>query len=182
MKKIICLILSLALVFSFAACGKEKEEVKENSVDIEYFAKLGQIPECEYKLGADVETLKDELSKQAEENDTYYEVQEGEETVLVYDGKHNFYYLKDEEEAGISYIASYDNAFGFEIGEISLTVKEALGEIDFVEEELSSDNAFFIFGAQNGSVIKCEIGKNTLMFVFDNNALCATALFVTEKW
>jgi len=182
MKRIICLILAFALVFTLTACGKKKDEKKENSVDFEYYAKLGQIPECEYTIGADVETLKKELSEQAKENDTFYEVQEGKESVLIYDGKHNFYYLKGQEADGISYIVSYDKAFGFEIGEISLTVKEALGEIKYTEEKLSQDNAFFIFGAQDGSVIECEFGKYTLMFVFDNNALCATALYVTDKW
>ena len=183
MKRIVCFLLVFVLAFSFTACGKDKDNKKENAVDIEYYAKLGKIPECDVAIGKDIEELKDELSKEAaDDHEAFYDIQEGDKTVLIHDGKHNFYYVKGKEKDGISYIVSYEDAFGFEIGEISVTVKEALGEIEFAEEKLSQDNAFFVFGAQNGSVIKCEIEKYTVMFVFDDNALCATAIYVTKDW
>lgn len=178
MKRLVCLLLALVFVFSFTACGKKGEEKDENIVDIEYYAKLGQIPECEYSLGAEVEKVKSELEAAAEESeDKMYQLEEGEESTLIYDGTHNYYYENDKQDKGISYIASYDKAYGFEIGEVSVTIKKALGDIEFTEEPLSKDNAFFIFGAQNGSVIKCEFENRTVMFVFDDNALCATAVY-----
>ena len=181
MKRIVCLLLVFVLAFSFTACSKKKDKKQENSVDIEYFAKLGQIPECEYSLGDDVEKVKSELSAAAEKDEgKMYDFQEGEKTAFIFDGKHNYYYVKERADKGLAYIATYDKAYGFEIGEISITVKNALGDIKYTEEPLSQDNAFFVFGAQNGSVIKCEFGNKTVMFVFDDNALCATAVYLTE--
>ncbi len=178
MKRIICLILVFALAFSLCACGPKEKKDDNNSIDIEYYAKLGQIPECEFTLGSKVQTVKDTLSAKAEENEEMlFDVTEGEETVLITNGMQNYYYEKDNEQEGISYIVTYEKAFGFDIGEVSVTIKEALKNFDFEEEELSDDNAFFIFGAQNGSVIECEFKDNTVMFVFEDNLLCATAIF-----
>ena len=61
MKKVLCLLLSLFMIFSLSACKEEKESAK-HTVDVEYYANLGQIPECKYSLSADSDTLKDELS------------------------------------------------------------------------------------------------------------------------
>ena len=46
MKKLFSLVLVFVIVFSFTACGKKDTSSDINSVDIEYYAKLGQIPEC----------------------------------------------------------------------------------------------------------------------------------------
>ncbi len=179
MQKVLCIILSLVMVLSFTACKKE-DTVSESSIDLEQFAKSGSIPECKYSLGTDVEILKTELSAYAESeagSESLYDVTEGEETVCVTNGIYNFYYEKDNKDKGISYIASFDKAFGFEIGEVILTVKDALSGIKYTEEEVNEDNAFFLFVPIEGSVIKCEFEKNTIMFVFENNALCATAIY-----
>lgn len=181
MKKILCFILSISMILTFTAC-KDKKEVNDNSVDLEYYAKSGSIPECKYTLGSDVKTLKDELStvldeEHDDESEAVYDEIEGEKTVCVTNGVYNFYYEKENEDKGIAYIASFDTAFGFEIGEVIVSVKEAIGDIEYTEEEVNEENAFFMFAQVEGSVIKCEFEKNTIMFVFENNALCATAIY-----
>lgn len=179
MKKLLCLLLALVMVISFSAC-KEKETSSDSGVDIEYYANLGKIPECEYALGADAQKVKDELSAFAESDegaDSFYDVTEDEDTVCIQNGTYKFYYKTDKEADGISYIASFDTAYGFEIGEVIITVKEALADIKYTEEKINEDNAFFLFVPIEGSVIKCEFEKNTVMFVFENNALCATAIY-----
>lgn len=180
MQKLLCVLMSVFIVMSFTACKEEESKDKGPSVDLEYYAKSGSIPECEYSLGANVEELKEALESYAESDEgseSFYDVIEGEDTVCVTNGVYNFYYEKDNEDDGIAYIASFDKAFGFEIGESILVIKDAVSGIKYTEEEINDDNAFFMFVSVEGSVIKCEFEKNTIMFVFENNALCATAIY-----
>jgi len=71
MKKILSLVFSCVLIFTLCSCGEKEDTGKKATVDLEYYAELGQIPECEYTIGADVETLKKKISEQAKENDTW---------------------------------------------------------------------------------------------------------------
>ncbi len=178
MKRILCIVLSLVLMMSFTAC-KNEDTSSDSSVDLEYYANLGKIPECNYALGADVDTLTSELSAFAESEEgaeSLYNVTEGEETVCVTNGIYNFYYDRKSPD-GINYIVSFDTAYGFEIGEVILNVKEAIGNVEYTEEEVNEENAFFLPFISEGSVLKCEYKENTIMFVFENNALCATAIY-----
>lgn len=183
MKKVLCVLLSICLLFVFTACSKDEETAKKSNIDLEYYANLGKISECDYSLGANVDTLREELSSFAESEDgetTLYDEIEGDEVSYITNGNYKFYYKNDSEDEGINYIVSYGTAYGFEIGEIIINVKEKLSGIEFVEEEIDDENAFFLFAPIEGSVIKCEFEKNTVMFVFENNALCATAVYDNE--
>ena len=178
MKRILCVILSLFMIMSFTACKEEDTVSKEPSVDLEYYANSEKIPECKYNLGFDPDALKDELSAFAESeegSESLYDETEGEKSVCVTNGAYNFYYEKDNEQDGIAYIVSYEKAFGFEIGESIVTVKEKLADTKYTEEEINDDNAFFMFEA--GSVIKCKFKYVSIMFVFVNNELSATAIY-----
>lgn len=180
MKRLFCMLLGLALCLSFAGCDKNNK--KQADVDIEYYAALGQIPECQFMLGEDPKVIEDEFNKAAEENEEYYlYIDEGEKNGIIDNGTYNFYYKKNSKENGIAYIISYDTAYGFGTGTISIELKEALGDIKYTEEPIDEDNAFFLMGAHEGTVIKCEFEKNTVMFVFEDNALCATAIY-TNDW
>ena len=185
MKRLVCILLCLVFAFSFTACGNDEKKEKKDGIDIEYYAKLGQMPELNYPLGTDVEKVKNELSATAESEEgehSVYSVTEGENNVLIDNGEVCYYYKKAAPEKGIGYIVNYDKAYGFEIGTISLEVKEALKDYNPIEEQLTEENAFFMFGVEDGTIIKCEIENNTVLFVFDENALCATALYVTKEW
>lgn len=177
MKKLLCLVLTLALVFCFAGCGEAKKEEKEGTLDIEYYTKAGQMPECSYSLGNDVETVKTELSKKAEESESVYNVTEGENNVLIEGGDFSFYYKKAEPEKGITCIVNYGKAYGFEIGTVISEIKEAIKGCEYVEEAADEKNAFFMFSTIDSNVIKCTAGGNTVVFVFKDDALLATALF-----
>ena len=102
MKKFFSIVLSAVMLLSFAACKNNDNSSKSNTVDLEYYAGLGQLPECNYKLGDSIETLKSELSAandQAGENgeDYVYSVTEGEETVRIDNGTFVYYYDKEKE-------------------------------------------------------------------------------------
>jgi hypothetical protein len=47
---------------------------------------------------------------------------------------------------------------------------------------LNDKNSFFILGAAEGKVIKYKFKKNTVSFVFINDALFATAIYKTGDW
>ncbi len=183
MKKLLSVLLIFGLMLCLTACGEEKKIKNENTVDLEYYAHLGQIPECEYALGDDVEKAKSELNAAADADPekTYY-LQEGKRNVLIDSGTQNYYYIKEKAADGISYIVSYETAYGFEIGAIDIEIKDAIADTEYKEEKLSEDNAFFLVGASEGSVIRCEFEKNTILFVFQDNALCATAIYKNDDW
>ena len=188
MKKILSLFLVFVLIFSFVGCGKKEEKTDDNGLDIEYYAKLGKIPECEFKIGDSVASIEERYAQNQEaENEAddhahdIYEVIEGERTVMIDCGTLGYYYVKEKQANGISYIVCYDGAFGFRNGELVTDVKDALKGIDLVEENINLENVFFMQGA-TGIVLKAQFDKHTLMFVFQDNALSATALYLTEDW
>lgn len=187
MKRTIALLLSLVCLLSLSACGAEKEKKKENKVDLEYYAQLGQIPDCPYKLGADPDEIISELEAAAEEaeqnNEEYpFGVTEGEKTVRIDNGAYVYFYAKESPENGIAYIVAADGAYGFESGTTALEVKNALPTLDYTEEEANEDNAFFLYGISNGTVLRYTPGDRTVLFLFSDNALVAVALYDNLNW
>ena len=187
MKKIFCVILSLFMIISLTACGKDKKKENTAAVDIEYYAKLGEIPECDYKLGDSAEDIKNALSSEEQSavsagEEYLYNVTEGEKSVRIDNGSFSYFYEKDKADNGISYIAAFDKAYGFETGMSILDVKEALNGFDFTEEEANQDNTFFLMGMENGTVIKYTFDSAVIMFVFQDNELSAAAIYNTDNW
>ena len=197
MKKVLCLVLAVCLVFCFTACGKDSGG-KSNKVDLEYYAKLGQMPEAEYCLGENPDTVREGLEgllKQEEaehkedpnhshghdEQEFYFEYVEGEKNILLDNGNICYYYNKANKAKGISYIVNYDTAFGFPIGTVILEVQEALSQTKLTEEALTEDNAFFASYVIDGTVLKAEFEEATVIFVFQENELFATAIY-NENW
>ena len=185
MKKILCLILSLVFIFSLTACSDSGEKKKKNNIDIEYYANLGQMPECEYSLSESVSKINEELTKEFESSnieEMVYNVSEKDNRVQIDNGQYKYFYLKDKEDKGVSYIVNFDTAFGFPIGTLTVEIEDALKDFNYKTEEISKDKVFFLFGSPEGSIIECNFKENTVMFVFENNALCATALYKTSDW
>lgn len=197
MKKVICLIMCLCLCLSFTACGKSEKQ-DNDTIDLAYYAKLGQIPEAKYTLGADPDVVMDELDgieaqEQAEhkedpthshgheEAEFYFEMVESEKNVLLDNGNICYYYSKANKDKGISYIVNYDTAYGFPLGTVILEVKKALEGVDFIEEPLSAENAFFADYVLDGTVLKAEFENSTVVFVFQENELFATAIY-NDNW
>ena len=66
MKRIIALALSIVFIFCLCGCKSGKSK-GSNGVDIEYYAKLGQIPENDVVLGTTNEELIEVLDKRGSE-------------------------------------------------------------------------------------------------------------------
>ena len=186
MKKIFSLALIAIMLLSLVACGKEEDKVDAYSVDVNYYANLGEIPEVEYKLGANVDdmiaALKAEEEAHMEGNDhqhaTYTVYEEAERSMILTSGT-NYYYETKSKDEGVSYIVNFDASYGFALGTYSVEIKEALGTLELEGEvrEPSDDEVFFIPGSADLTVLEYTFKKCKLKFVFEEDMLCATALY-----
>ncbi len=198
MKKLSCLFLCLILIFSLSACSKESNKEDESGVDLSYYALLGKMPEVEYALGENPDVITKELNARLkEENDNhkedpnhahehdedefYFEVVQGEKNVLLDNGHICYYYNKANKNKGISYIVNYDTAYGLSLGKVISEVKDEFSSVEFKEEPISSNNAFFADYIVDGTVLTATFGENVVLFVFQENALFATAIY-NSNW
>ena len=197
MKKIIALILCLIFVFSFAGC--KKTEKSSATIDIEYYANLGKMPEIEFSLGSDPKTVKEKLEENYDkyletekDNDdhnhdhdataiTFNEI-EGKKNVLLSNGVTNYYYVKEKEDEGIAYIVNKDRSFDFELGTSIIDVKTALGDTKYNETEVTEENAFFATAVTDGTLLEIVCGDIVTLFVFQENELYATAMYNKKVW
>lgn len=182
MKRIIALLLCLTFLLTLGGCKNGKKN-GGNGVDIEYFANLGQIPENDITLGTTPEKLKETLDKRGEEAEKngehygYNEV-EGENNVLVEEGPYDYYYKKANPQNGVAYIVSYQDAYGFKIGDIIVEVEEHLSDYEVEKLGANDKNAFFYFGDYNkAQILRIPFKNNTVLFLFEDNSLCATAIY-----
>lgn len=189
MKQIICFLLCFLFVFSLCACSKGDSDV-EHDVDIEYYAKLGKIPECEFALGADIDALKEKMEERLSvvesgdhsHGEFAYTFIEGEQTALVDCGVYRYYYYKDSKAGGVSFIASFEDAYGFKMGDSITEIRKILKEFDYKESTLNDDNSFFLNGSAEGVCLSAEFDKYTVSFIFVDNALTATAIYDGSQW
>ena len=165
MRKITALLVCFVLVFSFTGCKSEKNTA--GGVDIEYYVNLGGMPESDIKLG----------DAMPEEDDSIFSVEAGARSFMS-TGEFNYYYDLSALDKKINAIACFSDCFGFTTGDISIEITNALQSrgIEYTEREPKKDELFFLPGGENRSVIECKNLKHNLIFVFEDNALCATYL------
>ena len=190
MKKICALVLVLCLIFSLSACGGKKQEQKDK-VDLEYYAKLGKIPEAEYTLGADVDTVTNELkAKMAEadkrpaeedEEEFYFQVVEGKNNVLLDNGTVDYYYSKSDKDKGIASIVSFDTSYGFKLGTVISEVKNSFHNIKFAEQPIDETNTSYGVYIANGTALTAQFDGVVISFAFQDNQLFATSICY-EDW
>lgn len=180
MKKFLSLVLCISFVFMFTACGKDGNKSEKGSVDVEYYAKLGQIAEVEYKLGDDVETTKNALRELTDEHGEplLYEMEIGDYTVMNV-GEFACCYKTDDTSLGLTHIIKYGNAYGFDSGAVSTQVRDSMSKSDFDadERDAKKGEVFFLPSSSPFTVLEYTVKENTVLFVFEENALCAAVIF-----
>lgn len=199
MKKILSLALTFLMLLSFTACS-EKETKKSDKVDLRYYAELGQIPEIPYKLGADCDKVEKELEAEYEKylstdpensadhdhdhyaEDLYFEVSEVDDYVYIDNGGKNYFYKKSEKKDGISYIVTFGDAFGFKMGDFIYDIQSALPNVEFIEEEITEGSLIFDKFLSSGTTLTAKFNDVTIMFVFMEGELYATAMYKTDSW
>lgn len=189
MKKLFCLFLCLAVIFTLCSCSNGGRG-SDHDIDIEYYAKLGKIPECEFGLGTNIEELKAEMEERLSvvesgdhsHGEFAYTFIEGDLTALVDCGVYRYYYYKEAIEDGVSFIASFEDAYGFKMGDSITVIKDVLKEFDYKEASLNDENSFFLNGNADGVCLSAVFGENTISFIFVENALTATAIYDGSQW
>lgn len=179
MKKFLCLILCITFVFSLTACEKSSGGKSDHSVDIEYYAKLGQINDLEYRLGDDVEATKTKLAETTDDHgeSNYFDYPSGDYTVMT-DGTVFCCYKTDDASAGITHIVKSGDAYGFTIGTVSTQVRDALSDMGFdaTEREATRQEIFFLPAAADMTVLEYSFDGTSVLFVFQEHALSATVI------
>ena len=186
MKKITALLLCFILFFAFTGC-KDKaknDNTPAHSIDVEYYAKLGQIPEHKYALGADAVEMQaafeDEDEKNAEEHEdehfhSVFSLMEMDDYSFLSYGNAN-YYFKGDSNKSVYCIVSFDTAYDFKIGDVTIEVKKALSKFEAEEKQGDSEKLFFLPNAEDCTYLEYTFGDNTVIFAFQDSSLCATMI------
>ena len=199
MKRLLALILSLALCFCFASCKKDEKKQSKIGVDVEYYANAGQIPEFPYHLGQDVDKMLKELEEKQKEAEEKYADHDHDHSDEI---ESNFHYHNEEmgwiqtygdngyiyrydpknKSKGINRIISSNTAYGFKTSDVSSEVRDALSSYGFnaKERDLTDKEISYYGASENATCLEYKFGANTVLFVFNDNALFLTTLFVNE--
>ena len=179
MKKALSVILCVIFVLSLAACGN-KGGVNNHSVDIEYYAKHGQINDIQFKLGADINEVKTVLGETVDDHgeSNYFDYETGDYTVMT-DGEVACCYKTDLKESGITHIIKYGDVYGFAVGSVSTAVRDTMTDFGYesVERETKKGELFFLPASADMTVLEYKIKDNTVLFVFQQHALSAAVIY-----
>ncbi len=199
MKKLLAALTCFILLFTFTACGGKKKS-NNDAVDLQYYAKIGQIPEIPYKLGAKCEKVTSELQAEYDAflandphnsadhdhdhyaEDTHFEIVDKGDYVFINGGNRFYFYKKDEKKNGISCIVTFGDAFGFKMGTFIYEIKNAMPSVEFKEEDITEGMLFFDENLSDGTVLYTEFNGVTVVFVFLEGELYATAMYKTDSW
>ncbi len=183
MKKCLILILSIVFVFCFAACSDNKTRTNQDFTDVKYYADLGQINGVDCKLGESADSAKqkldaaDQASADAEEQ-FVYDYQAGGYTVLT-NGTVCCCYKTDGDDSKITHIVKFGDAYGFKQGAVSIEVRDTMNQAGYTarERDAQSGELFFLPSGGSYTVLQYDFDKNSVLFVFEENALCATVVY-----
>ena len=179
MKKILCLVLCIIFIFSLCACGKGGNAKSNHSIDIEYYAKLGQINDIDYKLGSNIEDAKNLLSETLDDHGdpNFFEYESGKYTVMS-DGTVYICYKTEDESAGATHIVTCNGAYGFNLGDMSTQIRDVMSDFgyDSTEREATRDDIFFLPMGADMTALEYKIKDTTVLFVFQEHALSATVI------
>ena len=188
MKRVLSLFLILVIAVLLTGCKKENK-TSEHSIDVEYYAKLGKIPEIELSLHTSEKEVTDYYGDgrtiDAGDHDHYVELTrtEGELAVRLDAGNTIYYYEKANVKNGISVIVSFDTAYDFEVG-ISMPddIKAAIAAEGTLTDATEDQLYFLPFVEGGAKVLSYTFDDNRLDFFFINDFLSATVLTDTNNW
>ncbi len=175
MKKLLCVVFSL--IFAVAVCGCKGSDKKSDVVDLEYYIKLGSMPETEVKLGTKADEIK--VVESGDEDEQTEEYEAGDNRIAKPCGNFTYYYTAGDKDKKINYIVSFDGGYGFSQGAYINEVKKTLeqGELSASEHDLEENAGFFFPIKSDFKCIEYSFGKNTAHFIFDEDKLCAVTLY-----
>lgn len=186
MKRVASIVLCVILALSITACGKKEEkkptEQKKHSVDVEALVNEGKIDTIECKLGDDVSKTKEMLKNMKNDHDesTYNERWSKDQKYIIMSAESIICrYPITDDISTVSYIAVSEGAYGFDTGESTKTVIDAMKTLGHTatERDAAEDELFFLPRGTAATVLEYKFEENTLMFVFVDSGLSFTAIY-----
>lgn len=192
-KSLLSILVAAILIFTFAGCATTDDDANlssvkplEHSLNILKIAEQGQIPEVPYKLGHDIENLKETFMTHIDEGSEIIElgVNEGEKTVWLEGGSMTFCYEKANKDDGVAVLVAHEYAYDFAMGVYDADdIIYAVGSEDYERAETTDDDAFFLPAIpENSECIKYKAGEYDLRFIFVDGYLGAVSLTNPKKW
>lgn len=194
MKKIIAIILCLAVCFGFCGCKNQNKKTAETAVSSEPYAvnimaqaTKGKIPEIDFSLGTSIARLKEKFASTLEPGSEIQGLTEtiGEKTVWLDGGSVLFCYEKAKLDEGIAVIVAKDYAYNFAMGGIHAEddVIAAMGEAVYEKSAITEDDVFFLPALpENGTKLTYTCGDNILKFIFVDGTLSSVVLYNPANW
>lgn len=204
LKKYLSILLVAIIIMGFTGCNNNDDETSsemtssrvEHTVDVAFLAGKGQIPELPVKLGNSADMVEviyntqnsdqeesEDGQEDEHEHDFQLEIYEGETTVKLSAGQANYYYLKENEENGISVMVNFDKSYDFDVGIAMIDdIKNAVEGEAIVSVPNKDDMFFFPAPPENCERLSYEIGAYRLDFYFVDDFLSATVLTDTVNW
>lgn len=194
-KKILCLVLTLGVLFCFGGCDKKEDTDKgdpastssSHSVNILAFAEKGEIPELPYGVGANVEEVKSGFKETIEPGSEVEDltIDEGQTTVWMDGGNSMFCYEKANEAAGIGVIVAKEYAYSLSMGGVYTLddVITAVGSEEYTRAAATEADAFFLpVIPQNTECVTYVTGSYVLRFIAIDGYLSAVTLTNPAVW
>lgn len=179
MKKVLCLILSLLLAFCVVGCAKKPAD-KLHSVDIEKYANQGKLSNLGFAIGDDVKSTADALktANVDESGEAIFNQNEKGDYTVISDGVVSCCYKTDDQKKGLTHIVYFGGSYGFELGDVSTGIRDTMAELGFdaKERDAKKDELFFMPQSDDMTVLEYSFKKNTVLFIFQNNALSAVCI------
>ncbi len=211
MRKILVIVLSLAIIFTFTGCSLFQPDVAESSkqsssrpeikyISVKEYASKGEIYNCEFALKSSVEDIKkkyhygEEIVESSNESGVHDHDSEGAyagdliitegTTVRMLTGSAKYYYRSWLESEGIAFIAFFDDPFSYYVGLTS--IDDIISSVDsepIFNDIADPENLFFLFGEpQNVHQLKYQFGDYFISFFFENECLSATTIYYAPLW
>ena len=194
MKKLLCLLLTISVLFAFSGCDQEQNKDNSStpsqyvhSTNILAYAEKGEIPEVPFKLGESIETVEANFSSTLPEGDemAHLFITEGELTVQMEGGSSMFFYEKANKESGVSVIVAKAEAFKLSMGGIyrGEDIIDMIDSEDYTRTTATDADVFFLPGsADQYECITYKTGDFILKFILTDGYACATTLTNPAVW
>ncbi len=196
MKRIIAFFLILATFCLVCGCKDNSNDISDDdfSTDVKYYLSLGKIKEADFALGTTPEEIENAELEFSHETggdaNLGHEHEEGllkEEGAVSYHytyGPFQYYYNKGKEDKGISFVVSFDKAYGFSVGSSTkFEVESALSDWDVTKRVAEKNDFFFmIIEIEDCQMLVYEYENYTLSFYFKDEMLVCTTLQDTQNW
>ena len=172
MKKLICLMLCLLIPVSLSGCKKSDSNEVKHDTNIKKYVNKGSVPEAAFSLG-------DTAPEEDKDSEEYYFLSDGKQKYISSSDGGFYYFYSSDDTREITAIAALADCYGFDHDTVSIEITKVLDAqgIKYEKRAQRSGELSFLPNAPDRDIVECTGLDHTLVFVFDNNSLCAAYLY-----